>query len=468
VGPALIAWLMLRPYVRDRGPGATIELTGTAVAIALGVTSITFFLWRFIGLQPTSYMAFDIGVQALVAGAMLYRRGRPAGRTTRAGADTIEPRRLRTLGGGIAAAALGLGAMLLAHTLTELPHGWWDGWAIWNLRAAFLLVPDDHWRDGFTSALAWSHPDYPLLVPASVARLWSAGERVSAFAPQLFAIAVVTSSSLVLAGSVARHAGIIAMSLALSLLLVPSYVYWGASQTADVPLGLYILVAVAALAAPPAERRYVTAGLAAGFAAWAKNEGVLAAAAIVAVAAVLALRSPGGVRLLARFGIGLAVGVIALVLFKSALAPPSDLIRQIVTQQPLEKAADAARHIFVAGYIGRESFAWGNWFVMPPSVLLLACLAIAGVRWRDVPGQVVIGGVIVAVMLGGYYWIYVLSPYDLQWHLNTSWPRLVAQVWPTIVWTVVVAATQPAERGAKRSPRHWSWRRGTFSGRTIE
>jgi hypothetical protein len=465
LGPAFIVWLVLRRTVPGRNIAGTLELAGIAAAIALGVTSITFFMWRLVGLPTQSYMAFDVGAQLLVVGTMVYTRGRGAEAT--APGASIEPRRVRILGGTIAAGAVVTGAMLLAHTLVELPYGWWDGWAIWNLRAAFLSVPDDHWRDGFTSTLAWSHPDYPLLIPASVARLWQAGEPTSAFAPRLLAVAVVASSSMVLAGSVARHAGVIAMSLALSMLLIPSYVYWGASQTADVPLGLYVLIAVAALAGSPTERRYLIAGLAAGFAAWTKNEGVLVAAALAGTVAAMVPRSNGGVRPLFRFGIGLSAGVVALLLFTSTVAPPSDLMQQMLTQQPLEKAGDVHRHIFVARYMLREFLTWGNWLSVPPSVLLGGCVIIAGLRWRDVPAQVGIGAAMVALMLAAYYWVYVLSPYDLQWHLDTSWPRLVAQVWPTIVWAVVIAAlssrnrseasrgTPPSDRSFPRLPFRW-------------
>jgi hypothetical protein len=448
-GPALIAWLMIRRFVPDRSFGSTIELMGAAAAIGLGLTSSLFFVWRLIGMQPRTYVVFDLCVQALLFFAIVHWRRRRDGTDSGVAA---EPPRSRVLGSAIAAAALLLGAMLLAHTLTELPYGWSDGWSIWNLRAAFLSAPGDQWSNGFSATLGWSHPDYPLLVPASVARLWSIGESTSAFGPQLVAVLVVTSSALALAGSVARHAGPVAMSLALSLLLVPSYVYWGGSQTADVPLGLYMLIAVAALSAPPTGSRYVIAGLAAGLATWTKNEGVLAAAAIVLVVAVMTLRSGRDTRLAGRFAVGLAAGVIALVLLKLTFAPPSDLMRQIVAQQPWDKAIAASRHVTVARYLLQESFAWGNWFLVPPSVLLVACVVMAGVRRHTVPYQVAIGGGIVALMIGGYYWTYVLSPYDLQWHMSTSWPRLVAQIWPVAVWTAIVGAFS-SDRAAPDSPK---------------
>ena len=280
VAPALIAWLVLRRYLAERGPAADIELAGIAVAFGIGFTSIMFFLWRLLGMPPRAYPAADIGLQALLAGA-LWNTRRPAPPRVPAAADAKETKALRVLSAVAVAVAVCVAAALFHHFLAITPYGEWDGWAIWNLRAAFLSARTDHWRDGFTPVLQWSHPDYPLLIPASVARLWSVADVSSAFGPQLLAVSVVVSTALVLAGSVARRAGFLATALALSLLMVPNYLRWGVSQTADVPLGLYTLIAVASVAAARSAPQDVVAGLAVGFAVWTKNEGLVVAAAVL-------------------------------------------------------------------------------------------------------------------------------------------------------------------------------------------
>ena len=53
----------------------------------------------------------------------------------------------------------------------QYPHGQYDAFSIWNLRARFLYEGAQYWKE-FTHATADSHTDYPLLVPASVARSW--------------------------------------------------------------------------------------------------------------------------------------------------------------------------------------------------------------------------------------------------------------------------------------------------------
>jgi len=61
------------------------------------------------------------------------------------------------------------------------PNGDWDAWSIWNLHARYLYRGGEHWTSLFSPALNWSHPDYPLLLPASVMRSWvfAGGETVA-------------------------------------------------------------------------------------------------------------------------------------------------------------------------------------------------------------------------------------------------------------------------------------------------
>jgi len=62
-----------------------------------------------------------------------------------------------------------------------MPHGETDAIAIWNLRARSLLRGGREWAAVLSPAIGWSHPDYPLLLPLTVARLWSyAGSETTA------------------------------------------------------------------------------------------------------------------------------------------------------------------------------------------------------------------------------------------------------------------------------------------------
>jgi len=122
----------------------------------------------------------------IVLGGLMFvwsRRTRqmPAPRTV----DDRARRREWTPSVGVAAVGC-IGLIVLAAAaiwlhMRLMPHGETDAIAIWNLRARSLLRGGREWAAVLSPAIGWSHPDYPLLLPLTVARLWSyAGSETTA------------------------------------------------------------------------------------------------------------------------------------------------------------------------------------------------------------------------------------------------------------------------------------------------
>jgi hypothetical protein len=51
-----------------------------------------------------------------------------------------------------------------------------------------------------------------------------------------------------------------------------------------------------------------------------------------------------------------------------------------------------------------------------------------------------VGANAIILSLAGYYAIFVISPYPLRWHLNSSLGRLLLQLWPSVLLLVGLAA----------------------------
>jgi hypothetical protein len=79
-------------------------------------------------------------------------------------------------------------------------------------------------------------------------------------------------------------------------------------------------------------------------------------------------------------------------------------------------------------------------------VIVLACLIVA-TRKTEATRR---GMTVVLLMLVGYYIVYVTTPHPQAWHVETSFPRLLAQVWPTAVLAVTAACGLPVT--AERRP----------------
>ena len=72
VGPTIIVWFVLRHHLPDRGGAANLELAGFAIALAIGFSSATFFVWRALALPLRPYPAFDLSLQVLLAAGAAY------------------------------------------------------------------------------------------------------------------------------------------------------------------------------------------------------------------------------------------------------------------------------------------------------------------------------------------------------------------------------------------------------------
>jgi hypothetical protein len=68
-------------------------------------------------------------------------------------------------------------------------------------------------------------------------------------------------------------------------------------------------------------------------------------------------------------------------------------------------------------------------------------------------------GVPLLVTAGGYYAVYLLTPWDLAWHLDTSLVRLLLQLWPAglLLWCVALPVIPAGQGFAVRHPGRAAW-----------
>src|SRR2546428_4987341 len=139
----------------------------------LGVFSCTFFVWLVLGLPGASLIAMDITVFGLLLLILVWGRRESSRSSIGVLAPAVDPDGIGILASWAFSAALLASLYKSAKLLLANPHGTgWDAFAIWNLHARFLFRGGQYWREGFSALLPWSHPDYPLLLPASVAHFW--------------------------------------------------------------------------------------------------------------------------------------------------------------------------------------------------------------------------------------------------------------------------------------------------------
>jgi hypothetical protein len=289
--PASAIGVFLYRSVGSSSARAVAASLALAFCLGIGFSSVVSIALIVIGVAPTSraFVLVDVVVWVIVAALCWSMRG--TAKSPEPKAQSRETWLLPVAFGVVALVAL---ASTIASSIAA-PHGDWDAWAIWNQHARFLYRGGDGaWRDFFS--IGWSQPDYPLLLPASVARVWAYAGHESTLGPILIAIgfgmACVTLVVTALEGHGRWIAGALMLGATTFLTQVPS-------QCADVPLACFIVATLAVtfgdvLRAPDPGSRApaLVAGATSAMAAWTKNEGVVFVLLMLLVAVVAATRGP--------------------------------------------------------------------------------------------------------------------------------------------------------------------------------
>jgi hypothetical protein len=413
------------------------SLTSTALIIVLGISPAT-----------RGFVLADIAIWTSVGvlgwwirrAKLRAHSWQPIAESLQPKAESLEPRaESLTPADWLLHAAFGLTAMaaLAAVVMITLasPHGEWDGWAIWNQHARFLFRGggSEAWRA--LLAVEWSHPDYPLLLPASVARVWAYAGHESILGPALISTTFGTASVALVVTALDGRRAWVAGTLMLGAHLFLTQV---AAQCADVPLACFIVATLAVafgnvfrIPGPGSRVPAVVAGATSAMAAWTKNEGLVFALLMLLVAVIVAIHRRDGRQCLWAIA-GATPVVIAIVWFKLALAPPSVLTEGLSLTVFTTRLFDLHRHMTVVTLMAEYMMRWSA--RLGVGVLPLVGLAAAWVAVRS--ERVRVMAAVVGLMLLSYYFVYVLTPFDISWHISTSLDRLLVQLWPSLVLTV--------------------------------
>jgi hypothetical protein len=134
-----------------------------------------------------------------------------------------------------------------------------------------------------------------------------------------------------------------------------------------------------------------------------------------------------------KIALGLAPGMVLLFSFRKLLSPPSDI----------QFDAAAMARLFIAQRYSQVAYgfldklkAFGGWWndgIHPATLVILYLLLYVGAIRKIRPASLHLAFVPVFMMMG-YFMVYIITPYDLAWHLETSLDRLMMQIWPASVF----------------------------------
>ena len=189
----------------------------------------------------------------------------------------------------------------------------------------------------------------------------------------------------------------------------------------------------------------------AGLAGWTKNEGVLFLLVVIIVRMIV-ISFNRGIKAyskeLAMFTIGVLPILAVLFLFKLKIPSTNELLTGQSMDTVLARLTDFTRYLI----IGKSFIVFfydklaKEWLIILPIYFFLLGKTKQHVNEESIKTAVLI----VLFMLGGYFFIYLITPLNLQWHIDTSIWRLFLQLWPTIIFSFFLVAATPEELFLKK------------------
>lgn len=432
-----------------------------AVGIGFGILSCTYFLQLLLfGPSRGALVSTQIALLVLL-GAALYYRIRWKKAASVSGIEGSPPPVLKLHRVLLVLFIVALIAATAAFVFISLkhPHGEWDAWAVYNMKARFLFRAGDYWRELFSEPTGWSSPDYPLLIPATMAACWTLMGRESTAVPVLVGLLFTLATTGVLVSALSLLRGKTqGLFAGLVLICTPYFITHGANQYADIPLGFFLLTSIALWNLQDRlddsrGRLLILAGITTGLAAWTKNEGLLFLIAILASRFVIIVPTSGlrpFLRQIRFFATGLIPVLLVVICFKVTMAPPNRMLFPAEGPGVVAKLLDFSRYWIILVAFIKQALSFGSWSVSVTPVMVFYLLLIGVSIEQKEKASVAASFIALGIMLAGYFMVYVLSPLDVSLHILTSLDRVFCQLWPIFIFNFFLIVRTPEQAWMKR------------------
>lgn len=412
-----------------------------SAGVGFGVSSLMGFLWIWAGLPLTIY-AWVESIVAIILMVWLLIQNR----------NLLRMPQIPVKQEFLWLSILAVGALFFILNLMlyglQYPHGRPDAWINWNVVARFIYLGGSDWQATFLRQ--WDHPDYPLLLPMTNAITWAFLGNTSTWGPIAFHFIL----SLFVAGLLFSLVNIFrdfkqAVFAVAFFIAFPFITNQGMRQYADFLLA-YLFLGAGGLTLLGTQTKDNRLGLLVGFliglGAWAKNEGIPAILGFFLLWIWLSLQTKTS-KPIRHYVMGLAFPLFILVLFKIFLAPSNDLMS--VAGGAFPKLLEWERYLTILQMGWSLLWQLGN-APLPLIGLIISLVIFVGKARQSVPTMWMFGALILFQMVV-YFVIYLLTPLDLKFHINTSLDRLYLHVLPLAFLWLFLWLKSPQELLSKES-----------------
>lgn len=275
------------------------------------------------------------------------------------------------------------------------------------------------------------HADYPMLLPSLTAFFWRVSGNMSFIVPFIIAATVFLLIPTLIFLDLRRRSLFVACIMLLWFATDDWYARHALSQYADTMLACFFLTAIISVRYYWETRNtlfLIISGACCGGCLWTKNEGML----LVLLFAAFYFKQLFLSKNILWFLGGIVLPLSCYIIFKVFYAPVNDLINNR-DEISISYLTDGSRYTLIWNSIKFHFSDQYSYHKIAAIIWLI--ISVLRKRWsRDM--------LLVLSCFAAYLLIYLFTPMDLQWHLNTSFDRLVHQLAPAFIYCFAVQFTR--------------------------
>jgi hypothetical protein len=325
-----------------------------------------------------------------------------------------------------------LALIILAIPLTISGHyyplGGWDAWSCWNLKAKFIFLGQENWKDMLGPGLWRSNTHYPLLWPLINVWFWDLGGSFNQMVPMLNSVLIALLTAGLLLFGLLELTGNWLMAVAAAVLVttLPFNIILYTSQYSDSLLGLYLLSAFLCLLLAEKyklPKLKILSMVFLGLMSFTKNEGL--AAAVVATLVILWQHRRHKKELKTLIG-GFLGAALPTILFTLFLAPKNEAFTNGLLSTDKPSSLGRLVVILIYPWVEFISLKWNGFWV-----LTLAGIFMGGKKlWQSTLGVIGLSLLLYLGVVLAYYQVNTF--FEINWWLSTTLSRILFALMPTV------------------------------------
>jgi|CXWL01.1.fsa_nt_gi hypothetical protein len=318
------------------------------------------------------------------------------------------------------------------------PFGGWDAWACWNLKAKFIFLGGDNWKNMLDPSMWRSNNQYPFLLPLMNVWGWNFYKDPSVTVPILNAILFTfLTASIMFWGLKRSIKDIRSIIPPLVFFTIPFVNTLSISQYSDIVLAFYLLGCFVCLIYAREEKSVpiaIISGLLCGAMSFTKTEGTLACLLIIGLSVPFLLKRPNqSWPLFIGFLTAAILSAMPAILFQLFWATQNVSFTNGLTS--VDHPATFVRLKVIVMFLIAELTSWkwnGLWFLLGGGLFL---------GWKKCFKN---GLTIIPIFLSIYVTAaiahyFINTHYEIVWWLGTTLNRILYAILPLIVWWVFTA-----------------------------